>query len=125
MTVQSSAASSVTEISPQQFLRLQQRPTLIDVRTGLEYLSGHAPEARNLSLDRLLIGTIPALRRWFWPNWLKDIPIDQPIAVICLTSHRSPIAAGALAKAGFTQVLNISGGMMCWQKLGLKVQKGK
>ncbi len=126
MTVKTLSLTEVTSMTPQQYLRLTQgqRPLLIDVRTPLEYRSGHAPGARNLSLDRILLGMIPFLRRWLWPTWLQELPKDQPLAVICLTSHRSPLAATELVKAGFTQVFNISGGMQAWQHSGLPIHKG-
>ncbi len=118
------ASGHVEELTPKQFVNLSQRPTLIDVRTPLEYASGHASGALNLSLDRILLGMIPWIRRWIWPQWFQDLAKDQPVAVMCLTSHRSPIAAQQLIKMGFARVINISGGMMQWQKSGLRVQKG-
>jgi rhodanese-related sulfurtransferase len=45
--------------------------------------------------------------------------------VICLTAHRSPIAAEFLRKEGFMQVFNMTGGMREWQKLQLKIVTGK
>jgi rhodanese-related sulfurtransferase len=44
------------------------------------------------------------------------------VAVICLTAHRSPIAAQQLVKSGFTRVYNITGGMVEWRHLGLKTE---
>ena len=57
--------------------------------------------------------------------WFQELPKDEPIALICLTAHRSPMAAEQLVKAGFTQVYNITGGMMEWRQLGLPTCKGK
>ncbi len=116
-----------TELTPQQFLFLppQQRPLLIDVRTRLEYLSGHAPGAINLSLDRILLGgLIPVLRRWIWPDWLNQMPKDHPIAVVCLSAHRSPIAAKILTQLGLTEIFNLAGGMLRWNHLNLPIHKG-
>ncbi|PSN20772.1 hypothetical protein C7271_00520 [filamentous cyanobacterium CCP5] len=67
---------------------------------------------------------VPILRSWVLPQWFAQLPKETPIALICLTSHRSPIAAQTLVKAGFSQVFNITGGMMAWQKAGLPTQKG-
>lgn len=110
---------TITNRSPQEFFVLSQPPLLIDVRSKFEYKIFHAPRAVNLSLPRLLLGQIPVLGKYLLPKWFRELPQDTPIAVICLTSHRSSIAAETLAKAGFTQVWNISGGMMEWRKLGL------
>lgn len=120
-----SVSSRVTHLSPKKFTKLSHPPLLIDVRSSFEYSTGHAPSALNLSLPRLLLGTMPLFRRWLLPQWFRDLSKDRALAVICLTSHRSPIAANALLKAGFSQVFNISGGMMEWQRLGLETRAGK
>ncbi|QFS52554.1 rhodanese-like domain-containing protein [Nostoc sphaeroides] len=49
----------------------------------------HAPGAINLSLPRILIGMIPGLRRWLYPQWFRDLPKNESVVVICLTSHRA------------------------------------
>jgi rhodanese-related sulfurtransferase len=125
MTSTSTTQPPVTDISPQTFVELNPPPTLIDVRSQLEYRMGHAPNAVNLSLPRLLLGSIPGLRRWVLPQWFWDLPKDEPVAVVCLTAHRSPIAARQLANVGFQQVYNITGGMMEWQRSGLETRTGK
>lgn len=116
---------SVTNLSPLEYTRLTNPPLLIDVRSQLEYATGHAPNASNLSLPRILIGIIPWFRNWVLPQWFRDLPKEQPIAVICLTAHRSPIAAEFLQKQGFAQVFNITGGMMEWRQLKLEIVMGK
>ena len=115
----------MTNISPQAFVQKSTLPLLIDVRSRFEYVRGHTPTALNLSLPRILLGRVPMLERWVLPEWFCKLDKEQPIAVICLTAHRSPIAATQLAKAGFKQVFNITGGMMEWQRLGLEVHTGK
>lgn len=106
--------TSITQLSPQDFQQLNDPPLLIDVRSQLEYKMGHVSNAVNLSLPRILMGKNPFLAKWVLPKWFKALPKEQTIAVMCLTSHRSPIAANALVKAGFTKVINISGGMIKW-----------
>ncbi|MBR8826342.1 MAG: rhodanese-like domain-containing protein [Gomphosphaeria aponina SAG 52.96 = DSM 107014] len=114
-----------TNISPQEFAQLNQQPLLIDVRSKLEYLTGHAPKAINLSLPRILLGNIPILRQRVLPEWFLNLPKDEPIAIICLSAHRSPIIAKELVKAGFTQVFNITGGMLEWRRLNMVTFTGK
>lgn len=116
---------SIVNISPQEFVELANPPLLIDVRSHLEYSMFHTSNAVNLSLPRILIGNNSWLRRWVLPQWFQELPKDRPIALICLTAHRSPIAAKQLTKAGFTRVYNITGGMMEWRRLGLPTCKGK
>ena len=125
MKTASSPKATITQLSPKKFARMKQPPLLIDVRSEMEYATGHAPNARNLSLQRLMLSGISPLRRRVLPQWFRELPKDQPIAVICLTSHRSPIAARQLVQAGFTKVFNISGGMMEWSRLRLENRTGK
>jgi rhodanese-related sulfurtransferase len=70
------------------------------------------------------MGQIPILQSWALPAWFRTLPKTEAIALICLTSHRSPIAAQHLAQKGFTTIFNITGGMMAWKKAGLPVEKG-
>ncbi len=122
MTSISEFKSQVINISPTEFTQLPNPPLLIDVRSGLEYVMFHAPNAINLNLIRILMGSNSWLSRRVLPQWFRELPQDQPVALICLTAHRSPIAAKQLTKAGFTKVYNITGGMREWQRLGLPIE---
>jgi len=108
------------ELSPLAFLELEETPLLLDVRSQFEFELFHAPQAVNLSLQRLLLRDINFLA-WNLPPWFRSLPLERPIAVICLTSHRSPIAAQHLSKKGYHQIYNIEGGMTHWQQMGLPV----
>jgi rhodanese-related sulfurtransferase len=108
-----------TDISPQEFLELSPKPLLIDVRSELEYSFGHATGAVNLSLPRIMMGQVSFLRRWVLPEWFRELPRDRAIALICLTAHRSPMAATQLVAQGYHTVYNVTGGMREWWKLSL------
>ena len=123
MTSIADSQPQVIDVSPQEFNQLSNPPRLIDVRSSFEYRMFHAPDAINLSLPRILMGSNSWLRRYVLPQWFQELPKDEPVALICLTSHRSPIAANQLIKAGFTEVYNITGGMMEWRQLGLPTCK--
>jgi rhodanese-related sulfurtransferase len=129
LMVSSMAASAnpptITELSPAEFVETATPPRLLDVRSGLEYAMFHAPQATNLSLQRILLGQIGLLHNWVLPQWFRELPKDEPIAVVCLTAHRSPIAAQAMAKLGFSQLFNISGGMMAWKEAGLPTTQNR
>lgn len=125
MTSIADSKLQVIDLSPGEFHQLSNPPRLIDVRFQGEYNQFHAPNAVNLSLPRILMNNSPWLRRYVVPQWFQELPKDEPIALICLTAHRSPIAAKQLTKAGFTKVYNITGGMMEWWRLGLPTCKGK
>ncbi|EDX83561.1 hypothetical protein S7335_741 [Synechococcus sp. PCC 7335] len=76
-------------------------------------------------MQRILLSQIPWLQNWVLPRWFRALPKDEPLAVVCLTSHRSPIVAKALVKLGFSNIFNISGGMMSWKKAALPIQNNK
>ncbi|MBE9136450.1 rhodanese-like domain-containing protein [Nodosilinea sp. LEGE 07088] len=124
MDSMSSLTPSVVELTPEEFVHRPHPPRLIDVRSGLEYAQFHAPGAISLSLPRILMGRLPWLKTWVLPHWFRTLPKTEAIALICLTAHRSPLAAQTLVKDGFSQVFNITGGMVAWQKAGLPTQKG-
>lgn len=48
---------------------------------------------------------------------------SQPIAVICGGGYRSSVGTSVLKRAGFTNVMNVVGGMSAWNKLGLQTTK--
>lgn len=81
---------------------------VIDIRGRLEYWLGHIPGAERFSRSRVL----------------KEIPKDQPLAVTCLSGHRSAIAAHWLISQGYRQIYSLQGGLLAWQQTGFPVQRG-
>ncbi|WP_110986433.1 rhodanese-like domain-containing protein [Acaryochloris thomasi] len=124
MTEPRTTVSKIATLSPTEYANQTSPPLLIDVRSALEYRLMHPAQAINLSLLRLLLGTLPTLRRWAWPHWFQTLSPEQPVAVICLTAHRSPIAASCLERLGFSTISNISGGLIEWNRMGLSTCKG-
>ena len=114
---------TIIDVSPEDFVQSTEVSQFIDVRNRFEYNLFHAPDAINLSLPRILMAQVPLLGNLALPQWFWELPRDEPIAVICLTAHRSPMAAQSLVKLGFSQVFNITGGMMAWQKVGLPTHR--
>lgn len=97
-------------ISPAKAFEAQQQGAmLIDVREAGEYRSGHAPGAKHISVQVI-------------ERRLGEIPRERQIIVVCQSGMRSQRAAEILSRAGF-QVLNVSGGMIGWQRAGLKIVK--
>ncbi|MEM1255998.1 MAG: rhodanese-like domain-containing protein [Cyanobacteria bacterium P01_H01_bin.21] len=125
MVSASSPKPTIIDMSPEDFVQSAKVLQFIDVRSRFEYNLFHAPDAINLSLPRILMAQMPLLRNLVIPQWFWELPRDEPIAVICLTAHRSPMAAQALIKLGFSQVFNITGGMMAWQKAGLPTHRDR
>ena len=111
MTLPGSAASvSVTEAER----RLREdpaRPLLLDVREPDEFAEVRAPDAVLLPMS------VFTLR-------VDSLPADRPLLVICHLGGRSAAAAGYLARAGRTDVVNVAGGMDAWERAGLPVRRG-
>jgi rhodanese-related sulfurtransferase len=77
---------------------------ILDVRTAEEYATdGHIPGANLLPVD--LIAAAPA-----------TLPRDgKPLLVYCQHGIRSVTASRFLAAAGFSDVMNLVGGLSCWR----------
>jgi rhodanese-related sulfurtransferase len=85
---------------------------VLDVRTAEEFSQGHILGARNIPFDELE-GRLKEIDRYK----------DKPIVVSCSTGNRAGTAAGVLRKHGFTNVVNLSGGIAAWRQAGLPTEK--
>ncbi len=77
--------------------------TLIDVRTPAEFRWFHIDGAANM--PDLLSNA----------DGFKEKRVDEPVIVICMTGHRSPMVAYQLKKRGYKQVYNLTWGMLAWK----------
>lgn len=110
---------SVQSIGPQDLARrcTQGCPIdLIDVRTPLEFLEVHAAAARNVPLDQLEPDAVLRCRQ---------AAADDPLYVICRSGARGQQACQKFLAMGFSNVVNVEGGTMAWEKCGLPVHRGK
>lgn len=102
--------TAVAEITPaelQKRLANQEGLLLLDVRSSGEYAhDGHIAGSRLLPLDNLAARS-------------SELPLDRPIVCICRSGGRSRMACETLAKQGFSQMINLRGGMMAWKRAGL------
>lgn len=85
---------------------------VLDVRESKEYDGGHVLNSKLISLGNLRdrVGELEKYR-------------DQPIIVMCRSGNRSAMACAMLGKQGFTQVYNLAGGVIAWQKANLPLRK--
>ncbi|MCS6866877.1 MAG: rhodanese-like domain-containing protein [Gemmataceae bacterium] len=85
---------------------------LIDVREESEYAAGHIPGAIHISkgvLERDIEAKVPD------PH--------TPLVLYCGGGFRSALAADALQKMGYTNVLSMDGGWRAWTEAGLPTEK--
>ncbi|MFP5342726.1 MAG: rhodanese-like domain-containing protein [Candidatus Limnocylindria bacterium] len=87
------------------------RPILLDVREADEFRAVRAPGAA------LVPTSVFAAR-------VGELPTDRPLLVVCHLGSRSAAVTGFLLRSGFSDVVNVAGGMDAWQAAGLPVRSG-
>jgi rhodanese-related sulfurtransferase len=85
---------------------------VLDVREQSEYDTGHILSSKLIPLGKLhdRIGELEKYR-------------ERPIVVVCRSGQRSASACALLGKKGFSQALNLNGGVTAWQKASLPLEK--
>jgi len=81
---------------------------MLDVRTPEEFAESHIPGATLIPVQEI-------------ENRLSEVPGDRQVYVYCRSGVRSVKASRILAKAGFTHIENVEGGIMAWQAAGYPV----
>ena len=107
------AKSRVREIDIAGYQKMKQEsPLLVDVREDNEWAAGHAAGAVHMSK-----GTIE-----------RDIESKVPdksttMVLYCGGGYRSALAADALGKMGYSNIISLDGGWRAWNEAGLPVEK--
>lgn len=105
------AFAGLWEIEPAGLQEVLPQVQVVDVREAAEYLGplGHIAGARPLPLGELVARS-------------GELQTDRPVVTVCRSGARSAQAALQLAKAGFTDVANLAGGMLRWTAERLPVE---
>ena len=82
-------------------------PALLDVRAEQEWAEGHVPGSVNIPLTQLH-------RR------LGELPRRQRVVAYCAGGYRPSIAASLLERSGFTDVVDLVGGISAREASGLQ-----
>ncbi len=87
-------------------------PTVVDVRSGMEFKSGHIPGAILAPAWKILLR-------------LGNIPDDKnsELVVTCEHGPRAQLAMGLLHTIGYKNIVLLAGHMSSWRQAGLPVQK--
>lgn len=92
-------------ISPKDFKEiLSQNPTIIDVREPDEFKHKRISGSTNIPLSELA-------------GRIAEIPKDRPVYFFCRTGRRSGMAVMSFAKAGFSNGVNVTGGIVAQSSL--------
>ncbi|NWF39686.1 rhodanese-like domain-containing protein [Mariprofundus sp. NF] len=75
----------------------------IDVRTPEEYAEGHIEGAMLIPVQELA-------------ERISEVPKDVQVYLYCHSGRRSANAASMLAKAGYTNIENLLGGITAWKE---------
>jgi molybdopterin/thiamine biosynthesis adenylyltransferase/rhodanese-related sulfurtransferase len=88
--------------------------TVLDVREGDEWRSGHIP------------GAVHVPRAYLEMQSESKIPDkDSPVIVYCAGGNRSAFATETLKAMGYSNVKHLRGGITAWKDAGLKVVQPK
>ncbi len=83
---------------------------IIDVRRSGEWDEGHIEGAQLIPLHQI-------------SSRLQELDHSLPVAVHCKGGYRSAIACSLIQRAGFDQVMNLTGGFDAWRACGLPEAK--
>lgn len=109
------AVRTIDPVEVQKLLDIGYNIDLIDVRTPAEFREVHAVHARNIPLDEIDV-----------EQMIKDREgEDEPLYMICRSDGRGKKACEAFCAVGYTNVVNVAGGTVAWDDLGLPVVRGK
>ena len=86
---------------------------ILDVRTEQEYLRGHIENSTLISTsDPKFVEKVSLLQK------------NKPLYIYCLSGSRSRAVANYLSQNGFTNVYNLTRGLLDWNQNGLALAKG-
>jgi len=104
-----------SEVTPEDIYQRQvagEELFILDVREPAEYAEAHIAGSKLIPLSQLA-------------NRMTSLPQDRPIVAVCRSGNRSGVAQAILKRAGFTNVLNLRGGLLAWARGGLPTRRGK
>lgn len=82
--------------------------TIIDVRTPEEFANGHLEHAKNIDWNGIN-----------FQNQIAKVDKSKPVFIYCLSGGRSSNAAEKMLSMGFSNVYELSGGILKWRSADL------
>ena len=104
-----SSDSAAQKVSPKEFSEVIADPTIVilDVRTPQEFAEGHLANAINIDFQS-----------GKFEQEIASLDKTKTYAVYCRSGNRSGQAVKVMAKAGFTSLYDMDGGIIDWQAAG-------
>jgi len=84
---------------------------LVDVRTPAEFSSGHIAKAININVMDAT-----------FTNEISKLDKQKSVYIYCRSGARSQRAAATLMQNGFTQIIDLQGGINSWNAAGKVVE---
>ncbi|MEW8509072.1 MAG: rhodanese-like domain-containing protein [Candidatus Thiodiazotropha sp.] len=112
--------ANVSTISPLKLYAMQsqgEKIDLLDVRTGMEYRSGHIPGAKLLTLDKI---SDESLVEQLGDPKGRD---HASIYVTCQSGFRAQQAVAQMQATGYKNLVLVEGGSEGWEKAGLPMKR--
>ncbi|MCB0397505.1 MAG: rhodanese-like domain-containing protein [Flavobacteriales bacterium] len=114
-SIETPAVGVVRSIGVEEFAQtLEQNPgKIVDVRTPEEFSGGHLQGAMNFNVNA----------DDFMALCEAGLDKSQPVYVYCKSGGRSATAANMLKEAGFSNIINMEGGITAWKDAGRPVNQ--
>ncbi len=108
------SATRVERVAAQEFSQAvgKEEATILDVRTPAEFSQGHIAGA--------------SLVDWNDPSFsskVAELDKSKRYLVYCRSGSRSAQAVAAMREMGFTDITELSGGIIAWEKAGLPLER--
>ena len=87
------------------------RPLVVDVREANEFA--------DVRLEGVALVPMSTFATRF-----GELPKDRPLLLMCASGSRSAAATAHLIRNGWTDVANVAGGIIDWERAGLPVVRG-
>ncbi len=87
------------------------RPLIVDVREANEFAQERVAGTALVPISQFVAR-------------LQELPKDRPLLILCASGNRSTSATMYLLQNGWTDVRNVTGGMLGWRHAGLPIVSG-
>lgn len=111
-TAQSGARTDLNVNEVSQMMAEAKDIVLIDVRTPQEYQQGHLKGSELMNIYDAE-----------FESRLKELDKEKEYVIYCRSGGRSGKAASMMEKMGFTNIHNMKGGILAWNRAGLKTEQ--